>query len=271
MGPILVIVAQGAKRTVLGNRRFEYADGQYFIVSVELPMTGSVTRANRTRPFLTFGLILQPVVIASLLLQAPAIRFASGDVSSAAVSDMQDDLLDASVRLLRLLDSPEDAPILRDMIECEIHWRLLNSPQGAMVRQIGLANSRLSQIGRATHWIRTRYAEILCIEDLAQLSGMSVSSFHRHFRAVTTMTPLQYQKQIRLQEARARLISDAGDVAAVGFAVGYESPSQFNREYRRQFGNSPGRDAARLKTVSVLDHSLAELPIVHPEKRAGTG
>jgi len=235
----------GRQTNGLGNRRFEYAEGQYFVVSVELPVTGSVTRASRTRPFLTFGLILQPVVIASLLLQAPAIRIASGAVSSVAVSDMRDDLLDASVRLRRLLDSPEDAPILRDIIECKIHWRLLNSPQGAMVRQIVLTNSRLSQIGGATHWIRTRYAEILCMEDLAQLTGMSISSFHRHFRAVTTMSPLQYQKQIRLQEARARSISDAAYVAAVGFAVGYQSPSQFNREYRRQFGNSPGRDAAR--------------------------
>lgn len=120
-----------------------------------------------------------------------------------------------------------------------------------MIRQIGLADSRLTRVGRATRWIRDHYAETLQIEELAQMIGMSVTSFHRHFRAVTTMTPIQYQKQIRLQEARARLIAEKDDVAAVGFAVGYDSPSQFSREYSRLFGAPPNRDASRLRALGA--------------------
>jgi transcriptional regulator GlxA family with amidase domain len=145
------------------------------------------------------------------------------------------------------VDRPDDVPVLGPAIEREILWRLINSDQGATVRQIGLVDSRISQVARAIRWIRTRYAESLRIEDLAQLAGMSVTSFHRHFRSVTSMTPIQYQKQIRLQEARARLLANRKDVAAVGFAVGYDSPSQFSREYRRQFGAPPGKHAAANK------------------------
>ncbi len=262
--PAFAFVAQGAKRTVLGDRVLEYAQGQYLVASVELPVTGCVTRASQARPFLTVGLILQPAVIASLLLEAPAIRVDASDITSIAVSDMNDDLLDALVRLLRLLDRPGDAPILGGMIEREIHWRLLNGPQGAMVRQIGLADSRLSQIARTIQWIRGHYAEILRIEHLAELAGMSVSSFHRHFRAVTTMSPVQYQKQIRLQEARSRLISRTGDVAAVGFSVGYDSPSQFSREYRRHFGDSPSKDAVRIQVVSEVSERQSRAVKIPP-------
>jgi transcriptional regulator GlxA family with amidase domain len=164
-----------------------------------------------------------------------------------AVSDASDDLLDALVRMIRLLGRPADVPVLAPMIEKEILWRLITGEQGRMVRQIGLADSRLSHIGRAIRWIRTHHADLIRIDDLARMSAMSVSAFHRHFRAVTAMTPIQYQKRIRLQEARLLLISDARDVATVGFAVGYDSASQFSREYRRQFGVPPGQDAARLR------------------------
>ena len=147
--------------------------------------------------------------------------------------------------------------MLAPMFEREILWRLLAGEQGAMVRQIGLADSRLSQISHAIRWIRGHYAEALPTEELAGLVGMSVSSFHRHFRAATSMSPLQYQKRIRLQEARARLLAASGDVAAVGFEVGYDSPSQFCREYRRLFGAPPGRDIARLRTVPMLEKAIA--------------
>lgn len=135
-------------------------------------------------------------------------------------------------------------------IEREILWRLLHGEQGSLVRQIGLADSRLSQISHSIRWIRTHFAEALRVDDLASRAQMSLSTFHRHFRAVTAMTPIQYQKQVRLQEARARLIAESGDVASVGFAVGYDSPSQFSREYSRLFGVPPGRDAARLRTIA---------------------
>jgi AraC-like DNA-binding protein len=149
--------------------------------------------------------------------------------------------------LVRLLDRPADLPVLAPMIEREILWRLITGEQGATVRQIGLADSSLAYVSRAIRWIREHYADALRVDDLARLAGMSVSSFHRHFRAITAMTPIQFQKQIRLQEARVLLLARPDDVAGAGFAVGYESPSQFSREYRRFFGAPPGRDAVRLR------------------------
>jgi AraC-like DNA-binding protein len=168
-----------------------------------------------------------------------------------AVSDAGPDLLDPIVRLLRLLDRPDDVPVLGPAIEREILWRLIKGEQGAMVRQLGLADSRLSQISRAVRWIRDHHTAMLRIEDLARVANMSATSFFRHFRAVTSLTPIQYQKQVRLQEARAKLLANPGDMAAVGYAVGYDSPSQFSREYRRLFGAPPGRDTARLLETSL--------------------
>jgi AraC-like DNA-binding protein len=248
--PAFALVAQGAKRVVSGERVFEYGAGQYLVVSVDLPIVGRVLRASSEEPYLAFGFTLKPAAIATLLLETAATDRGVAEASGLAVSQASADLLDPIARLLRLLDRPADAAVLGPMLEREILWRLLAGEQGAMVRQIGLADSRLSQVSRAIRWIRAHYAESLRTEALAQVAGMSISTFHRHFREVTAMSPLQYQKQIRLQEARARLIADARDVATVGFDVGYDSPSQFSREYSRLFGAPPGRDVARLRTVS---------------------
>jgi AraC-like DNA-binding protein len=248
--PIFGLVAQGAKRAVLGDRVFDYAAGKYLIVGIELPMVANVVQASVEEPCLGLGLTLNPFAVASLLLESGA----GGDRRAPpgiAVSDAGPDLLDPIVRLLRLLDRPDDMPVLGPAIEREILWRLIKGEQGAMVRQLGLADSRLSQIGRAVRWIRDHHAEMLRIEDLARVANMSATSFFRHFRAVTSLTPIQYQKQVRLQEARAKLLANPGDVAAVGYAVGYDSPSQFSREYRRLFGAPPGRDAARLLDTSL--------------------
>ncbi len=252
--PVLAIVAQGAKRLTLGDRVYEYGAGEYLVVSVDLPVTGHFTRASTGEPCLGFGLSLKPARIASLLLEAGAAgpgdrRAARAAASGLAVSRAPAELVDAAVRMVRLLDHPADVPILGPMIEKEILWRLVTGEQGALVRQIGLADSRITQIGRAIRWIRDHHSDRLRVEDLARLSGMSVSPFHRHFRAVTAMTPIQYQKHIRLQEARLMLMSRADDVADIGFAVGYDSASQFSREYRRHFGVPPGRDALRLRTA----------------------
>jgi AraC-like DNA-binding protein len=242
--PVIALVAQGAKRTVLGNQVLTYGAGQFLVVSTELPVTAHVT----TAPYLVFGLTLQPALVAELLLDSDLDR-RPPDRPGIALSDATPDLLDPIIRLLRLLDRPADLPVLAGAVEREIVWRLLTGAQGAMVGQIGLADSRLAQIGRAIRWIRTHYAESFPIAEPARVAAMSPTSFHRHFRALTTMSPLQFQKQIRLQEARARLLTDAGDVAGAGFAVGYESASQFSREYRRMFGLPPGQDAARLAEV----------------------
>jgi AraC-like DNA-binding protein len=168
-----------------------------------------------------------------------------------AVSEAPDELVDAMVRMVRLLGRPADRPVLAPMIEREILWRLITGEQGAMVRQIGLADSRLSHIARAIRRIREHYADLIRVEELARLSAMSVSAFHRHFRAVTAMTPIQYQKDIRLQEARRLLVGGATDVTTAGLTVGYESASQFGREYRRRFGVPPGRDAVRRRQAGA--------------------
>ncbi|WP_329256387.1 AraC family transcriptional regulator [Streptomyces sp. NBC_01478] len=248
--PVLAIVAQGSKRLILGDRVHDYGAGQYLVVSVDLPVGGHYTHATPQAPFLACGLALEPAKIAALLLDADSGTLPLPRRSAPhglAVCDAPAELLDAAVRLLRLLDRPGDARVLGPLIEKEILWRLITGEQGALVRQIGLADSQLTHISRAIHWIRDHHTETLRVDDLARLAGMSASPFHRHFRAVTALTPIQYQKRIRLQEARLLLMSSAEDVADIGFAVGYDSASQFSREYRRAFGRPPGQDAVRLR------------------------
>jgi AraC-like DNA-binding protein len=253
-GTVMALIAQGGKRIALGDRVYEYRAGQYLIASVDLPITGHFTEASPERPALGFGLILHPATVAELLLQA-----APGDLSPVgggapsgmAVSDAPDELLDAVIRLLRLLDQPPDMAVLAPLIKREILWRLITGKQGAVVRQLGLADSSLAHIARAVRWIRDHYTQAFRVEDVAKLSGMSVSAFYRNFQAVTAMSPIQFQKQIRLQEARLLLTTHPNDVTGVGFRVGYDSPSQFSREYRRQFGAPPSEDAVRLRGLTI--------------------
>lgn len=245
--PMLALVAQGAKRVGLGEQILDYGIGQYLIVSVDLPLEAYVEKASADAPYLGLGFALRPEVIAALLLESGTAQSAENDPPGIAVSDLTDDLVDPVVRLLRLLDRPGDIPVLGSAIEREILWRLISGQQGTMVRQIGLADSRMAQISRAIRWLRGHYAEAIRIEELAGIAGMSATSFHRHFRRITSMTPIQYQKKLRLQTARSRLMAAASDVAEVAFAVGYDSPSQFSREYRRQFGQPPGKDGKDLR------------------------
>jgi AraC-like DNA-binding protein len=255
--PTLAVVAQGVKETTLNGRIFTYGSGQFLVVSVDLPVIGHLVQASADEPFLAFVLELRPARIAALLLetaQGASARPGAADVTPAgiAVSDASPALIDATGRLLALLDAPDDAAALAAGVEREVLWRLLTGPQGTTVRQIGLADSRLAHLARAIRWIRGHYDETLRVEELAALATMSVSSFHRHFRAVTSMTPIQIQKQIRLREARARLLAQPDDITGVGFAVGYDSPSQFSREYRRMFGAPPSRDARALRDAAVV-------------------
>jgi AraC-like DNA-binding protein len=255
--PTLAVIAQGVKETTLMGRTFTYGPGQFLVVSVDLPVIGHLVQASADKPFLAFVLALRPARIAALLLEtAPAATPRAGPVNHTpagiAVSDASPALLDAAGRLLALLDAPDDAAALATGVEREVLWRLLTGPQAAIVRQIGLADSRLAHVARAIRSICVHYDETLRVEELAELATMSVSSFHRHFRAITSMTPIQYQKQIRLREARARLLADPDDVTGVGYAVGYASPSQFSREYRRMFGVPPSHDALALREAPVL-------------------
>jgi AraC-like DNA-binding protein len=247
-GTVLAVIAQGAKRLALGDRVYEYRAGQYLVASVDLPVTGHFTEATQERPALGFGLTLRPDAVAELLLNAgPGATPAAAAPPGIAVSDAPAELLDAVVRLLRLLDQPRDRAVLAPMVIREILWRLITGEQGDVVRQLGVADSSLRHVARAVRWIRDNYAQPFRVEDVARLAGMSVSAFHRNFQAVTAMSPIQFQKQIRLQEARLLLATRPTDIAGVGLRVGYDSPSQFSREYRRQFGAPPREDATRLR------------------------
>ncbi|MFJ5262586.1 AraC family transcriptional regulator N-terminal domain-containing protein [Streptomyces sp. NPDC088387] len=252
-GTVLAVIAQGAKRLALGDRVYEYGAGQYLVASVDLPLTGQFTRADPEHPALGFGLVLEPSAVAELLLRAEpgdTPRAGGSAPSGIAVCDAPAELLDAVVRLLRLLDEPRDRAVLAPLITREILWRVITGEQGAALRQLGLADSSLSHVSRAVRWIREHYAEPFRVEDVARLSGMSVSAFYRNFQSVTAMSPIQFQKQIRLQEARLLLTTRPGDIAGVGSRVGYDNPSQFSREYRRQFGAPPSQDAVRLRNTA---------------------
>lgn len=251
-GTVMALVAQGSKRIALGERVYEYGPGQYLVSSLDLPVTGQFLDASPDHPALGFGFILDPANVAELLLQAGSDTARGGQgapPSSMVVSKAPEALLDAVVRLLRLLDAPRNIPVLAPMIKREILWWLIVGEQGAAVRQLGLANSHLSHIARAVRWIREHYARSFRVEDVAEICGMSVSAFYRNFQAATAMSPIQFQKQIRLQEARLLLAAAPDDVAGIGYAVGYDSPSQFSREYRRQFGTPPSQDAQRLRAM----------------------
>jgi AraC-like DNA-binding protein len=250
--PSLAVVVQGSKRTVLGDGIFDYASGEFLVVSLDLPLIGRVTEARPDRPFLGFSMRLDPPEIASLLLESTAPRPGdTGGAASIAVAHAEGDLLSAAGRLVGLLDAPHDVPVLAPLHRREILWRLLAGPQRGLVRQIGLADGNLAHIARTVRWIRDHYRDPIRVDQLAGLAGMSPSAFHRHFRTVTHLTPIQYQKAIRLQEARLALLANQGDVAEIAHAVGYDSASQFSREYRRLFGAPPGRDGARLRTAAL--------------------
>lgn len=258
-GTVMAVIAQGAKQLAIGDRVYVYGPGQYLVASVDLPITGHYSRATEIEPALGFGLVLRPSTISSLLLDVaehtPSAfprRPRSGAAPPAlGVADASPELLDAVIRILGLLDTSDDRHLLAPMVEREILWRLITGPLGETVRQIGLADSSLTHISHAVRWIAEHFSESFVVEDLARSCGMSASAFHRNFKAVTALSPIQFQKQIRLQQSRLLLMAGAYDVATVAYRVGYDSASQFNREYRSQFGLPPGRDAARLRAQAV--------------------
>ncbi|WP_305849530.1 AraC family transcriptional regulator [Pyxidicoccus parkwayensis] len=253
--PALCVVAQGAKKVILGDEVYRYAPPQHLVASVDLPVTGQVTHATPAAPYLCFRLDLDPVEIADLMLHAKLPEEPRRNPSRGLfIGDTSASLLDAVLRLVSLLDAPEDIPALATLATREIVYRLLKSEQGWRLKQIASANSQAQRIARAIGWLKEHFAEPLRIEDVAREVHMSTSSLHHHFKAVTAMSPLQYQKRLRLQEARRLLLSGDVDVATAGFRVGYESPSQFGREYSRLFGAPPGRDQRRLRQ---LGESLA--------------
>jgi AraC-like DNA-binding protein len=246
--PALCIVVQGAKWAVFGDRHMDYRAGQALIVSVETPALGRVAQASPTEPFLgiiiEFDLAIMREVADALGTPAPG---GEGPGSGVFVTDFDGPLADCTLRLVRLLDTPKAIPVLQPAIMREIAYWLLSGPHGAEVARMVLANTHAHRVIAAIHRLRDRFAETVRIEDLAASAQMSASAFHRQFRRLTAMTPLQYQKQMRLLEARRLMVGEAASAETAAFAVGYESASQFSREYSRLFGLPPRRDAKLLQ------------------------
>ena len=250
--PCVCAIAQGVKRVMLADEVFTYDRAHVLAAALDLPVSGQVIEASADKPYLSLKLDLDPHELASIVLEAPPP--AVNDTAPARgmfVTRMKGDLLEAFVRLLRLLDSPEDIPALQDGLRREILYRMLKGEQGHRLRQIANASGHSRRVAKAIAWLRTNYRQTLRIDELAAQANMSPSSFHEHFRAMTAMSPLQYQKHLRLQEARQLLLSEALDAATAGHRVGYESPSQFSREYSRLFGAPPATDMRRMRGATA--------------------
>lgn len=247
----LCIIAQGAKRVSLGEQSLDYDASHYLLVSVDLPLVGHVIQADRNAPYLCCKIDIDQAALADLIL-AEGGRAPKADLPALAVYRSDRHLIDAACRLVRLLDQPDSISVLAPLIEREILYRLLTGPHGPALRYMAIADSHLNQVSRAIAKIRTGFNQPLRVGDIATAAGMSQSSLHQHFKAVTKMTPLEYQKQLRLQEARRLMLSKGTTASSAGFAVGYESPSQFNREYARLFGAPPRRDIEQLQLSGNL-------------------
>ena len=245
--PMINLILTGSKTMTVGDRTFRYDPATYFVMSVDLPAVGSVHSTADGDPYLAVSLTLEPAIVANLLADLP--KPAGGELYSSgfSVAPVTPELLDAWLRMLRLMDRPNEIAALAPAYEREILFRVLQGPLGWMLRDIATPDTALSRIGIAIQWIRENFAKPLRVEALAEMAALSVSAFHRHFKAVTALSPLQYQKHVRLLHARSLLIAGEGNATAIAFGVGYESPTQFSREYARQFGLPPSKDAARLR------------------------
>jgi AraC-like DNA-binding protein len=247
--PSFWLVAGGRKCLTVGDEELHYGVGDCLLVALDLPATARITQASEAEPHLCVGVAINPARLAELIGRLPEQASATpSGMRGVAVNPASPDLLDATLRLLRLLERPQDVAAMAPLIEQEILYRLLSGPHGARLLHIAMAEGQGQRITRAVAWLREHFAEPLRIEVLAEHVGMSESSLHHHFKAVTGMTPMQYQKQLRLYEARRLMLVEGLDVGAAGYGVGYQSPSQFSREYRRLYGLSPARDIEALRT-----------------------
>ncbi|QLE52032.1 AraC family transcriptional regulator [Nostoc sp. C057] len=248
--PIFAILVQGKKEALLGEETYRYGAAQYLVVSVDLPLSAFIVEATPEQPYLGFKLNLDPRQLCDIITaQTSEIEEKKNSVRGLFVSTIDAPLLDCAMRLTRLLDTPQDIPILAPMIIREIYYRLLMGEQGEAVRQIATSGSNMQRIAEVIKLIKTDFTKPMRVEELAGQASMSSSSFHHHFKKVTSMSPLQYQKQLRLLEARRLMLAENSDAANAAYQVGYESPSQFSREYSRMFGAPPIRDIERLRTA----------------------
>ncbi|MBM9616173.1 AraC family transcriptional regulator [Desulfobulbus rhabdoformis] len=251
MEPSLCLIAQGQKRVMLGDEEYFYDKDHYLVSSVDLPLVAQILDASPRDPYMGLTLRLEKKHIAQMMIDNHVViaKKQAGE-RGLAVSKVELPIVQALLRLLDLLDTPDDIPVLAPLIQREILYRLLTCEQGPRLRQAAMIDSHSNQIARAIDWLRANYDKAFKVDDLAAYSGMSTSSLHYHFRALTAMSPLQFQKRLRLNEARQRMLMEKKDATTAAFEVGYESPSQFSREYSRLFGAPPSRDIKRLLEAS---------------------
>ena len=255
--PAFCVIAQGAKEIRLGQNRYQYDPDHFLVASIELPITSRVIEASPARPYLSLRLDLDPVVVGSVIVEADLAGVKTRtDVSAIGVSYLDSDLLDAILRLVRVSESPTQAHYLVPLITREIVYRLLIGDQGERLRGIAIHGGYSHRILGAIERLRNDFAKPLSIATVANELGMSVSGLHHHFKAVTAMTPLQFQKQLRMQEARRLIVGEDLDAASAGYRVGYDDASYFSRDYKRFYGSPPMRDAARLRETAITGTGL---------------
>ena len=238
--PLVALVLQGRKRVTMGSHTFDFGAGESLLISADVPTVSQITRASARVPYVSLVVELDPAMIASLIVEMNLAPEQKG--SPVRVDPTDSEVADAALRLMRLLERPSSLPVLRSQFVREIHYWLLAGRHGAAIRALGVADSHAQRIARAVAIIRSEYTKPLRVERLAEAAAMSPSSFHQHFRAITSLSPLQFQKQLRLIEARRRMLSEGLEVSSAAFEVGYESVPQFTREYGRMFGLPPAKD-----------------------------
>ncbi len=244
--PMINLILQASKTMTVGEHTLHYDPATYFVMSIELPAVGTVHPASTGEPYLAVSLTLDPVALTTLLADLPLPADRHDQDPGFSVAPVTPELMDAWGRLLRLMGDPQGIAALAPAYEREILYRVLQGPHGWMLREIAAPDSAMARVNQAIQWIRRDFAQSIRVEHMAERAAMSVSAFHRHFKAVTTLSPLQYQKRIRLLQARTLMVANARSVTAAAFEVGYESSTQFSRDYVKVFGLPPSRDAARI-------------------------
>lgn len=238
--PLICLVVQGTKQVTMGRQTLSFSAGDSMLITADVPTVSQITKASRIAPYLSFALYLDPALIADLSVEMKAVPM--GDKAQLRLEPTDAEVADTALRMVRLLDRPASVPVLQSQLIREMHYWLLAGRHGPAIRHLGFPDSHARHIARAVEVIRSGYTAVLPVERLASIAGMSLSTFHHHFRAVTSLSPLQFQKQLRLIEARRMMLSDGTPSSNAAYAVGYESVPQFTREYRRLFGLPPVRE-----------------------------